>query len=113
MLMELKQVAGDFPAALYEIRTNKSRLHTSLTMLVECRDDIAAIVIARKFTRKGDGTEVWLGDTIVYRSELYKVGTVSPPIRQERAFSIFSSERWFQWRRRDPARLNAGCPCTG
>jgi hypothetical protein len=54
--------------AVYEIRTLKSRLRTSLIAMVDCASDLAAIVAARELHRKGEAIEVWREGTLVYRT---------------------------------------------
>lgn len=52
---------------LYEFRTLKDRQHASLIMLVDCDNDIEAILTAQFFLRKGEGLEVWREDKLIYR----------------------------------------------
>lgn len=54
--------------AVYEIRTLKSRHRTSLIAMVDCENDLAAIVAAREFHRKDEAIEVWREGTLVYRT---------------------------------------------
>ena len=69
----------------YEIRICNSRHQASLILVAECRNDVAAIFMARNFIRRGEGAEVWRDDTLVYRLEPRVTGkTVRPakPTRQ-------------------------------
>ena len=36
-------------------------------MFVQCAYDLAAILVAREFVRKGQAVEVWHGERLVYR----------------------------------------------
>jgi len=54
--------------AVYEIRTLKSRHRTSLIAMVDCENDLAAIVAARELHRKDEAIEVWREGTLVYRT---------------------------------------------
>jgi len=51
----------------YEIRTFERRWRSSLIMFAQCPNDLAAIMVARDATRKGQAVEVWRGDRLIYR----------------------------------------------
>lgn len=51
----------------YEIRTFERRRRSSLIMFAQCPNDLAAIMVARDATRKGQAVEVWRGDRLIYR----------------------------------------------
>lgn len=51
----------------YEIRTFERRWRSSLIMFAQCPNDLAAILVARDATRKGQAVEVWRGDRLIYR----------------------------------------------
>jgi hypothetical protein len=54
--------------AVYEIRTLKSRRRTSMIAMVDCANDLEAIMRARELHRKGEAIEVWREGTLVYRT---------------------------------------------
>ena len=51
----------------YEIRTFERKWRSSLIMFAQCPRDLAAIMVARNATRKGQAVEVWRGDRLIYR----------------------------------------------
>jgi hypothetical protein len=51
----------------YEIRTFDRKWRSSLIMFAQCPSDLAAIMVARNATRKGQAVEVWRGDRLIYR----------------------------------------------
>ena len=51
----------------YEIRTFERKWRSSLIMFAQCPNDLAAIMVARNVTRKGQAVEVWRGDRLIYR----------------------------------------------
>ncbi|HET7085926.1 MAG TPA: hypothetical protein VFI23_14210 [Rhizomicrobium sp.] len=57
----------------YEIRTFERRWHSSLIMLVQCPNDLAAIMVARDFTPRGQAVEVWRDDRLIYHTGLRPV----------------------------------------
>ena len=78
----------DTSGPFYEIRTYREQYHASLTMIAKCPNDIAAIVMARNFIRKGEGVEVWRDDSIVYRLEPRKTKYILPSMRRKPPVSI-------------------------
>lgn len=60
----------------YEIRTFERRWRSSLIMFAQCPNDLAAIMVARDATRKGQAVEVWRGDRLIYRVGLRSDRTV-------------------------------------
>ena len=58
--------------ALYEIRTLLTRSRVSLISYGDFPSDLAAILAARAFMRRGEALEVWRGGLLVYR--------VGPPV---------------------------------
>lgn len=51
----------------YEIRTFGNRWRSSLIMFAQCPNDLAAIMVARDATRRGQAVEVWREERLVYR----------------------------------------------
>ena len=60
-------VSGAANVFSYEIRTFERRWRSSLIMFAQCPNDLAAILVARNATRKGQAVEVWRGERLIYR----------------------------------------------
>ena len=81
----------------YEIRTFKTRRHSSLVMLAQCPNDITAILLAREVTRRGEHVEVWRDERLVYR-----VGAGADPVglrihannRKTNPFGMMRALKW-------------------
>jgi len=81
----------------YEIRICNSGHHPSLIIAAECRNDIAAIFMARNFIRRGEGAEVWREDTLVYRLEPRVTGKAVRPAKPPRQpVSSLNFQWWVQ-----------------
>lgn len=65
----------------YEIRTFERKWRSSLIMFAQCPNDLAAIMVARDATRKGQAVEVWRGDRLIYRVGLRSDRTEETPAK--------------------------------
>lgn len=84
-------------AQVYEIRICNFACHASMIMMAECEDDIAAILIARRFTRRNEGAEVWRDDSFVYRlAPRMAVKTARPAKPKPLTASHLNLQWWFQ-----------------
>ena len=82
---------------IYEIRICNSRHQASLIIAAECRNDVAAIFMARNFIRRGEGAEVWRDDTLVYRLEPRVTGkAVRPAKPTQQPASNLNLQWWIQ-----------------
>ena len=82
---------------IYEIRICNSRHQASLILAAECRNDVAAIFMARNFIRRGEGAEVWRDDTLVYRLEPRVTGkAVRPAKPTQQPVSNLNLQWWIQ-----------------
>ena len=66
-LEDVEKIPAHPGPAVYEIRTRQSGRRTSLILLAECENAIAAILLAQDFIRPDEGAEVWHEDRIIYR----------------------------------------------
>ena len=83
--------------SIYEIRICNSQHHASLIIAAECGNDVAAIFMARKFIRRGEGAEVWRDDTLIYRLEPRAPGKrVRPAMTGGRPVSSLNVQGWIQ-----------------
>jgi|GEM_PF-6989892 len=95
--MDSEDVTGVRCVLSYEIRIHKDRHRTSLVLIAECRNDVVAIILAQKFLRKGEGGEVWRGDTLVYRLEPRTARQFGRGIRPTKPLiSAFHPQKWLQ-----------------
>src|SRR5205823_4724457 len=70
--MSFKSSSAEGQASVfsYEIRTFARRWRSSLIMQVQCPNDLAAIMVARDFTPKGQAVEVWRDERLIYHTGL-------------------------------------------
>jgi hypothetical protein len=61
-------------------------------MFAQCPNDLAAIMVARDATRKGQAVEVWRGDRLIYRvglrSDRSEEGAKPAPQTQRRSWVV-------------------------